>query len=126
LLEALEDRTAPATFTVTSTLDDGSSGTLRWAITQANADTDPTSLINFDIAPSGVQTIQVGSSGAYAGQSLPVLSHPATIHGPTEGGYSGSPLIVLDGSLDLTGPDIFTGPVGLDISAGSSTVQGLV
>jgi hypothetical protein len=56
-LEPLEDRTAPAVFTVTSTADDGSSGTLRWAICKANADTDPLSTIDFNIAPSGAQTI---------------------------------------------------------------------
>ena len=32
LLEVLEDRTVPSTFTVTNTLDDGSVGSLRWAI----------------------------------------------------------------------------------------------
>jgi hypothetical protein len=119
LLEALEERNLPSTFTVTNTLDDGSSGSLRWAITQANADTAPTSLINFNIAPSGVQTIQVGSSSALPGQPLPVLSHPATIDGTTEGGYNGSPLIVVNGSL------AGTGAIGLNISAGSSTVKGL-
>src|SRR5438552_13548316 len=36
-LELLEDRTVPSQFLVTSNLDDGSAGTLRAAITQANA-----------------------------------------------------------------------------------------
>ena len=35
-LEALERRVVPATYTVTNTLDDGSVGTLRWAVEQAN------------------------------------------------------------------------------------------
>ncbi|MDY3551876.1 choice-of-anchor Q domain-containing protein [Gemmata sp. JC717] len=35
-VEALEDRAVPATFAVTSLLDNGSSGTLRWAVDQAN------------------------------------------------------------------------------------------
>jgi hypothetical protein len=34
---ALEDRTVPSTFTVTNLLDDGSFGSLRWAVGQANA-----------------------------------------------------------------------------------------
>ena len=34
---ALEDRRLLSTFTVTSTLDNGSVGTLRWAVGQANA-----------------------------------------------------------------------------------------
>ena len=54
-LEGLEGRTAPAIFVVTNTLDDGRAGSLRWAITQANADADPLSTINFNIAPSGMQ-----------------------------------------------------------------------
>ena len=36
-LMALEDRRLLSTFTVTSTLDDGSAGTLRWAVGQANS-----------------------------------------------------------------------------------------
>ena len=36
-LLALEDRRLLSTFTVNSTADDGSSGTLRWAIGQANS-----------------------------------------------------------------------------------------
>jgi hypothetical protein len=51
-LERLEDRCVPATFTVTNTLDDGltgSTGSLRWAITQANADTSPGDEIAFAI-----------------------------------------------------------------------------
>src|SRR6266542_3895919 len=120
-LERLEDRTVPSTFTVTNTLDDGSTGSLRWAINQANGDSDPASLINFHIASSGVQTIQVGSSsGAYSGQGLPTLNHPATIDGTTEGGYSGSPLIELNGTSVGAAVD------GLYITGGNSTVRGLV
>ena len=36
-VELLEDRTLPSTFTVLNTLDDGSVGSLRWAVGQANA-----------------------------------------------------------------------------------------
>ena len=36
-LQNLEDRTTPTTFTVDNILDDGSPGSLRWAIDQANA-----------------------------------------------------------------------------------------
>ena len=32
----MEDRTVPSTFTVTNLLDDGSAGSLRWAVGQAN------------------------------------------------------------------------------------------
>src|SRR5262249_18338828 len=36
VLEGLEDRCCPSNFTVTNTLDDGSVGSLRWAVNQAN------------------------------------------------------------------------------------------
>ena len=49
-----EDRTVPSTFLVTNTYDDGSAGSLRWAINLANADSDLASTINFNIATSGV------------------------------------------------------------------------
>jgi hypothetical protein len=120
-LEFLEDRTAPAIFTVTNTLDDGSSGSLRWAINQANADTDPLSTINFNIG-SGVETIQAGSSSAYTGQALPNISHPVTMNATTQPGYVGVPLIVLDGT------DVGGSANGLDLTgtAAGSTVKGLV
>src|SRR5215831_7039488 len=48
-LEALEDRTVPSTFTVNNLLDDGSVGSLRWAVGQANSNPgDDTT--NFDPA----------------------------------------------------------------------------
>ncbi len=51
----LEDRRLLATFTVTSTADNGSAGTLRWAIEQANAATTP-STIDFSLghAPAAI------------------------------------------------------------------------
>ena len=50
------------TFTVTNTLDDGSTGSLRWAINSANADIGlGTDTIAFDIPGPGVHTIAVGS-----------------------------------------------------------------
>jgi hypothetical protein len=61
-VEALEDRTVPATFTVTNTLDDGSVGSLRWAVGQANSTPGPDT-IDFD---SGVfntpRTITLGGT----------------------------------------------------------------
>ena len=127
LLEALEDRTAPAVFLVTKTLDDGSSGSLRWAINQVNADTDPLSTIAFDIASSGMHTI-------YLSAALPPINNPVVIDGTTEPGSQANSLpltgatagdntvwtITLDGSLIGSNSD------GLAIAAGGSTVQGLV
>src|SRR5262245_31587682 len=79
-LELLEDRTVPSTFVVTNTDDDGE-GSLRWAIDQTNADTEPVSNINFDIAGSGVQTIAVELA-------LPPIMHPVNINGFSQPGWS--------------------------------------
>jgi hypothetical protein len=66
-LELLEDRTVLSTLTVTNTLDNGITGSLRWAITQANTDAaqGQSDTINFDIpttdpgynSTTGVSTI---------------------------------------------------------------------
>jgi hypothetical protein len=45
-LEELEVRDVPSTFTVTKLLDDGTNGTLRWAVGQANA-TPATDTVKF-------------------------------------------------------------------------------
>jgi len=124
-LEPLEDRTAPAIFTVTNSLDDGSTGSLRWAIMKANADTDPLSTINFSIR-SGLQTIQVGASGAYSGQTLPSINHPVLIDGTTQSGYAGVPIIVLDGSNAQNGASSLDSGLDITATAAGSTVKGLV
>jgi hypothetical protein len=111
----------PGVYTVTNALDDGSIGSLRWAITKADADTVPLSTINFSIG-SGVQTIQVGSSGAYSGQPLPNITHPVMIDASTEPGYAGVPIVVLDGT------NAGSAAIGLDFTstAPGGSVKGLV
>ena len=86
----------------------GGGCTLRAAIQEANAlaghDT-----ITFGIG-SGVQTIDVSSA-------LPTITSPVTIDGTTQPGFSGSPLIVLDGGGGTAGPLV---------TAGGTTLRGLV
>src|SRR5262249_47959605 len=61
-VEGLEDRTVPSTFTVVNTLDDGSEGSLRWAVGQANS-TAGADTINFDRSVfSTPQTITLAGS----------------------------------------------------------------
>jgi hypothetical protein len=110
-------------YTVTNTLDDGSTGSLRWAIDQVNADSNLNEMdaINFDIPGTGVQTI-------YLSSALPLVMHPVLIDGYTQPGASPNTLttgdnavlnVVLDGSQ--------AGPVdGLVLESGNSTVRGLV
>src|SRR5262245_1278534 len=71
-LESLEDRLTPSTFSVLNTSDDGSAGSLRWAVGQANLHPGADS-IDFDsgafstprtIALSGAQLELSDTSGA--------------------------------------------------------------
>ena len=101
-----------ATYTVTSTADSGA-GTLRDAIALANgsggADT-----IAFNIAGPGVHTISLTSA-------LPTISDAVVIDASTQPGFSGKPLIALDGAI------AGGGVAGLVLDAGSSgsTIRGL-
>ena len=76
LLQALEDRTVPATFTVTNTSDSGA-GTLRDAIAQANANTGADAIVfdpNVFNASSGNQSILLLSA-------LPTIADDLTMTG---------------------------------------------
>lgn len=108
-----------ATFTVNSTVDasDENIGngtcrtaagvcTLRAAIEEANFTTGADT-INFNVG-SGLQTFTPTISGG----SFPIINRPVTLNGTTQSGYSGTPIIQINGSL------IFTG--------GNSTVRGLI
>ncbi|HEV3203745.1 MAG TPA: right-handed parallel beta-helix repeat-containing protein, partial [Gemmataceae bacterium] len=110
-LEILEERRLMAIFVVTNT-DDSGAGSLRQAILDANANPG-TDTIAFNIGGGGVQTIQPISA-------LPTISDPVVIDGTTQPGFAGSPLIVLNGGMAGGGVS------GLIITAGYSTVQGLV
>ena len=107
-----------ATYVVNSTADPGSGTcdasecTLREAIAAANAAPGADS-IHFSIPGPGPYTIQPTSA-------LPTITDPVTIDGTTQTGFAGSPIIEISGEL---------APVdsaGIRITAGSSTVRGLV
>src|SRR5262249_33165824 len=88
--------------------------TLREAINRANDETG-TDPISFAIAGAGVHTITPATA-------LPVITDPVVIDGSTQPGYSGTPLIELDGTqASLAGGIV--GATGLEISAGSSTIR---
>jgi hypothetical protein len=113
-IEFLESRLLPATFTVTDTSDDiNDTGSLRHAITQSNLTGPGPNTINFNIPGTGVKTIAPLSA-------LPVITKPVIIDGTSQPGFTSSPLIELDGQ------HAGTGSYGLAITAGGSTVEGLV
>ena len=96
-------------FVVTNNNDNGA-GSLRDAITNANA-TAGKDTISFNIPGPGIKVITLLTS-------LPDITDSVVIDATTQPGYAGSPLIELDG--------LQTGASGLVIKAGGSTVKGLV
>ncbi len=102
---------APAAiFTVTNTNDSGA-GSLRDAITQANA-TAGADTINF-ASGSGLQTINLFSA-------LPALNETVTIDGTTQLGFAGAPLI------ELRGTSAGFNTNGLVINVANCLIKGLV
>jgi titin len=102
----------PSTFTVVKMADSGS-GSLRQAITDANASNDPSNTIVFAIPGPGVHTITPLSP-------LPTITNSVTIDGTSQPGYSGTPLIELDGT------SAGANATGLVLDASNCTVRGLV
>jgi parallel beta-helix repeat protein len=117
-LEVLETRALLTTFTVVNTgftgTGAGTSGDLVYCLNQVNADGPGLDTIRFAIPGAGVHTIS-------ATATLGVI-HPVVIEGLSQGGlgYSGAPLIELDGSLA-------GGSIGLYLTAAAagSTIRGL-
>ncbi len=95
----------------------------------------PNDTINFNIStflPGTVQTINVGTHASAAGKGLPIIINPVTIDGYTQPGSSPNTLSNGDNAvllIQLNGLAALAGgfPMsGLRITAGSSTVRGLV
>ena len=97
---------------VTNTNDSGP-GSLRRAITYANAGVGGTNTITFAIPNNGTSTETITLTSA-----LPTITAPVVIDGTSEAGYSGTPLIVLNGG------SVTATINGLNITAGNSTVTG--
>jgi hypothetical protein len=101
------------TLTVLNTNNQGP-GSLRQAILDADRSgpSDSPELIRFAIPGAGVHTIKLLSP-------LPDITAPVILDGTSEPGYAGRPIIELDGSQAGFAD-------GLRITAGNSTVRGLV
>ena len=99
-----------AVFTVTN-INNGGPGSLAQAILDANANPGADT-ITFSIG-TGAQTINLTSA-------LPSVSSPVTIDGTTQPGFSGAPII------ELNGASAGGASSGLVILGGASTIKGLV
>ena len=111
---------AANTYTVTSTADSGA-GTLRQAITDANANSGADT-IAFNITGSGVHTIVLASG-------LPTVTSPVTIDGYTQPGSSANTQPVGQGlntvlQIEVNGLAVL-GPC-FRLDAGDTTLKGLV
>ena len=100
-----------ATFTVTNANDTGA-GSLRQAITSANATTTP-DIITFNVSQAGVVQISLQSG-------LPAISQPLVIDGLSQSGGSGPPLVRIDGASAGAGVS------GLALSAPNCTLLNCV
>jgi hypothetical protein len=102
------------TFTVTNTNDSGP-GSLRQAITDANAHPNPSGTVDqiaFNILGSGVRTIILQTQ-------LPGITDPAIVDGWTQPGWNGVPIVELTAQAGVTID-------GLVITGGTTTIRGLV
>jgi hypothetical protein len=119
-LERLEDKLAPAVFTVTNTFDVGP-GSLRQAILDANANQALDNIV-FDIPGAGVHTIFLADQM--------IITDPVTIDGYTQPGASPNTLAVGDNAvLQIEIDGSFAPPIQgafLFNGGGGSTVRGLV
>ena len=109
-----------ATFMVTKVGDTGP-GSLRQAILNANASVEPDE-IHFNIPGAGVQTIKPKAP-------LPTITSPVTIDGYTQPGAEPNTRAAGNNAklrIQLDGSDTPAGSIGLQITAGNSTVRGLV
>jgi len=120
LAVAATSRLVAGTFTVTNTADSGA-GSLRQAITDANAlagiDT-----INFNIPGAGVHTISPASP-------VPSITGPVTIDGYTQpGAAQNTDVDGFNGTLliELNGTNAGVGSSGLTIDGGNGTIRGMV
>ncbi len=101
---------AQTTFTVTRTADSGP-GTLRQALTDAdNGSGLPADVIEFALSGPGPHTIALSSD-------LPAITDPVSIRGNTQSGYTGTPLIEVDGNDNAA--------TGLRVRSGTVEVRGL-
>ena len=98
------------TFFVTTTADAGP-GSLRQAILDGNANGASRDVISFNIGGAGPHVISLNGP-------LPFITQPLSINGTTQPGYTGIPLVFVDGADAGETP-------GLQVEASSTEIRGL-
>jgi hypothetical protein len=101
---------------------DSGGGSLRQAIIDSNASSDPSNTIQFALSGSGVHTINLLSA-------LPEVTNPVLIDGYSQAGSSANTRDVGDDAvltIELNGAAAGANANGLIISAANTTVRGLV
>jgi hypothetical protein len=107
-VELLENRTVPSTFTVLNTLDDGSVGSLRWAVGQANTSSGPDTIVFDPTVFSTPQTITLTGGLTLTDTATTTITGPAA--GVT---ISGGGIFINSGdSAALSGMTITQGGLG--------------
>ncbi|MFB2921046.1 S8 family serine peptidase [Aerosakkonema funiforme] len=117
---AIADNDLDPTPTVVTNTNDSGSGSLRNAIDWANKNPGKDTIrFNISTADPGYNA----STGAFTirpTSALPTITDAVVIDGTTQGGFVGKPIIELDGSNAGSNTN------GLTITAGNSTVRGMV
>ena len=113
----LEDRRLLSTFTVTSTADDGSSNTLRWAVAQANAATTASS-IEIELGSSAATIALTNGQLELSNTKAAIAIYDGPGQGPvTISGGGVSRVIQIDSQVTAT-------ITGLTIASGSANGNG--
>ena len=125
-VEGLEDRWVPSTFPVLNNLDDGSVGSLRWAVVQANSTAGVDEIVFDSGVFSTLQTITLGGTQL----ALTDTAGATTITGPNKGvtvdGGGLSRVFQVDAmvSASISGLTISGGNAGYDYGGGLFTYFG--
>jgi hypothetical protein len=118
LLEALESRQLLSVYVVTNTSSDSSvSGSLPWAVMQANYATHGLDYITFNIPGPAPYVINIT-------QTL-YLNDQVVIDGTSQPGYQGSPVVFVEGSAATPSLFLLQADPTQGTSSSGSTVQGL-
>lgn len=108
-LRLLEDRLLLSVYTATDPIDSGGPDTLRSIITQVNTDSAKDT-IEFNLPGTVPNVIQRQSA-------LPQITNAVVIDGTSQPGYSGRPIVELNGAQAGGGSN------GLHLEVGNCTIQ---